>query len=225
MGIFQKLLRKRNKMANPLQEDKNAIKEIIRRLTNLETHIINMVIPIQNLSKNIDPDFLDSMNRMTCTPIKIDDAGLKQVLGSFSDLMERFSKGSWAVDPEKVYAKLHELTAHTFSLVAQNNTFRNQIQRLEDEIAKQKIFVTVSGMQCQNNTTQSFSKLQEDFLDSEIWDEETSTRLANILRKEKLKKWRNVLEYTKVRCYKLERFGRKTIEELETIFKKYDIDF
>lgn len=66
-------------------------KEVIRRLSNLETHIINLIIPIQNISKvltsSADIHFLlDALQK----PLKIDDTRLNNRLKEFQDMMVKF---------------------------------------------------------------------------------------------------------------------------------------
>lgn len=206
-------------------EEKNFIEEINRKISNIETHIINMIIPLQHISHYADPTLLKNLNDISSRPLMIDDTGLKQVLNSFKELMEKFSKGTWAVDPDKVYDKLKENYGMMISQNVELQRITRKLDELEKEVKKQKFFVNISGVSCQNNSSQVFTKEQEEFLKSDIWDVETTVRLANLLHKHKLKKWRDVYTHGKVNFYKIDNFGKKAIEELTMIFKDHDIEF
>lgn len=66
-------------------------KEVLRRLSNLETHIINLIIPIQNISKvltsSADIHFLLDLLQK---PLKIDDTRLANRLKEFQEMMVKF---------------------------------------------------------------------------------------------------------------------------------------
>ncbi len=208
-----------------LVEQKDPILEISRRIANMETHIINMIIPLQSLSQTVDPEFLKSLQKLAYHPLTIDDSGLKQVLSSFQKTMEKFSKGTCAVDPDQVYDKLKELYGFMITQNVQNDRILRKLDELEKKVDKQKVFVTVSGIACENNPSLAFTEEQEAFLSSYIRDEETTVRLANLLHKEKFKTWKAIWTYGKVNFYKIERFGKKAVVELEEIFNRYDITF
>lgn len=66
-------------------------KEVIRRLVNLETHIINLILPIQNISavlkSSADIHFLLDLLQK---PLKVDDVRLANRLKEFQDVMVKF---------------------------------------------------------------------------------------------------------------------------------------
>jgi chromosome segregation ATPase len=204
---------------------RDEIGEIHRKLSALEAHIINMIIPLQNLSQYVDPHFINVLKNLTQTPLRIDDAGLNKTLATFQELMSKFAKGTWAVDPDKVYDKLDALEKKISNFTYEIENLKITLRKLEKESAKQKVFVNISGVECNTGSQQLFSEEQEKFLSHLIWDEETTVRLANLLHKHKLKTWRDVWCYGKVNFYKLERFGKKAIMEIEEVFNRYDLIF
>jgi hypothetical protein len=210
----------------PLEKiiDSASTKDIIQRLANLETHVINMVIPLQHLSKFADHNFLNRLNTITSKPLAIDDSELQKTLKGFADLMEKFTKGTWAIDPDKVYDKLGEISGKCIQLMIQNNRLAEKIDELEKEITKQKIFLTISGVKCEQNSGNKFTEEQLKFLSSEIRNAGIKIRLKNILLSY-FHTWQNVLDCGKTKLYGMRHFGNKTIKEVEEIFEAFGIEF
>lgn len=90
---------------------------IARRLLNLEQHVINLIIPIQNLTNLISSnDFLRRLHDIQQMPIKIDDRFLKEVLDkfygkfeSYKDFVKEFSSEKTLAEIKYIGKKLNEI--------------------------------------------------------------------------------------------------------------------
>jgi hypothetical protein len=71
---------------------------VLRRLSNLETHIINTIVPLQKVANAVgDRNILNDLIHLTNSPLKIDNRDLKCLLDDFRKSMNEFRK-----DLEKV---------------------------------------------------------------------------------------------------------------------------
>ncbi len=69
------------------------ITAILRRLSNLETHIVNMIIPIQGICEALkSPNDIKFLIESFKKPIAIDDSRLRSILFDFDRAMKNFSK-------------------------------------------------------------------------------------------------------------------------------------
>ena len=77
--------------------------DIIRRLANLEKHILNLVIPINNITEALtDRGFLERLTQSLKTPIKIDDHSLKQNIFDLRNLTKSLSEDLKDLDLRKI---------------------------------------------------------------------------------------------------------------------------
>lgn len=74
-----------------MQED--PLVTITRRLSNLETHIINLILPIQNIAKCLTSSTdIEYLIKALQGPIPINDSSLRSLLKSFESEMRSFDK-------------------------------------------------------------------------------------------------------------------------------------
>jgi DNA-binding CsgD family transcriptional regulator len=84
-----------------------ANKEIIRRLHNLEQHIINLIIPIQeatNLFGNTSN--VGALLKLFQEPIKIDDRALSMTLAEFGRKIEEFRDATGKLDIAQTFMEI-----------------------------------------------------------------------------------------------------------------------
>lgn len=74
-------------------------KEIWRKLSVLEQHIINLIIPIQNISTALrSPSDIHHLLRLLQQPLSIDDSRLSRVLEEFRKALGQFETGIYKID-------------------------------------------------------------------------------------------------------------------------------
>lgn len=73
--------------------DDKTTETILRRLSNLETHIINLIHPIQNISTILtSKKSLENVERILTSTLKIDDSNLNRVLECFGAKLKTLEK-------------------------------------------------------------------------------------------------------------------------------------
>ena len=72
-------------------ENESLEKLINRKLSNLEQHVINLIIPIQNLQRVLaSSDYIKNLESFQNKPINIDDRKLRELLGEFDKKMKSY---------------------------------------------------------------------------------------------------------------------------------------
>lgn len=73
-------------------EGSDEFKELHRKISNLEHHLINLIVPIQGLSKLFSSsDLAERLVKTFSKPIQIDDRALKKYLDDFYEKMTKFA--------------------------------------------------------------------------------------------------------------------------------------
>lgn len=73
------------------EEIERKLKEVLNRLSNLETHIINLIIPIQTIVSVLScPNDLSRLITLLSQPIAINDNSLRMVVNDISKYIEEF---------------------------------------------------------------------------------------------------------------------------------------
>lgn len=76
-----------------LTEEQRVQKRIYDRISKLETHIINLIHPIQNLTKIVASDtYIQRLTSLLEQPLRIDDTQLRPYLDKFMDEIRNFVK-------------------------------------------------------------------------------------------------------------------------------------
>lgn len=94
-------------------------KTILRRLANLETHIINLIIPIQQLCSVLtDREKLSHLEKLLSQPLKIEDNGFICLVRQLEILLKDVNKNVEKLDMAQTYGeikfigkKLHQIEA------------------------------------------------------------------------------------------------------------------
>src|SRR4029077_14406829 len=98
-------------------EQESFERAISRRLLNLEQHVINLIIPIQQLTGLLKSEtFLENLYRIQNTPIKVDDTALRSVLNNFygkfkgyRDYVKEFSSEKTLAEIKYIGKRLSEI--------------------------------------------------------------------------------------------------------------------
>jgi DNA-directed RNA polymerase sigma subunit (sigma70/sigma32) len=118
------------------EEIEKKIKEIISRLANLETHIINLIIPIQNINSLLSsPNDLLHLISLLSRPIVIEDRFLRSALADmkrYIDEIKKYTEKPYNTDSEYLFIgkKLHEI--------------KEDIRKIKDQDIKKKISLEFS---------------------------------------------------------------------------------
>ncbi len=94
-------------------------KTILRRLTNLETHIINLIHPIQEISSVLtNSSALARLEKILGQPLKLEDNGLRYLLKELEVLLKQVNKNVEKLDVVQTHGeikfigkKLHQIEA------------------------------------------------------------------------------------------------------------------
>lgn len=79
-------------MNDILKEGSDEFRELHRKISNLEQHLINLVVPIQGISKLFrSSDLAERLVETFSKPIQIDDRALKKYLDEFYEKMLKFA--------------------------------------------------------------------------------------------------------------------------------------
>lgn len=67
--------------------------EILRKLCLLENHVINLIVPIQSISRVLtDPKVMEELRVISNSKIKIDDTSLGSVVSEFRHTADKIEK-------------------------------------------------------------------------------------------------------------------------------------
>lgn len=133
------------------QKSKFSSDDIYNRMGRLETHIINLIVPIQHINAVFrDRDHLALIKEALQQPIRIDDRNLAKLNSEFKDYIKEFDK------------RLEDLNKHMQRLSLLENSFPelkyigNRLHKIEQEItsiknngvnSNVKVCVTMDGNQ------------------------------------------------------------------------------
>jgi len=84
---------------------------VMSRLSSLESHIINLIIPIQNISRALtDPRYVNDIRKtadfIINNPVKLDDAELRRECRELKALLREFTENKQAVDLNQTLAEI-----------------------------------------------------------------------------------------------------------------------
>lgn len=92
---------------NQIRKKEEFEETVMRRLMNLEDHIINLITPIQYLSQIMgDRDKLSDLKYVLSTPVKIDDRAFSGLLLEFRNEMSQFRKDVNEFDLSQTMAEI-----------------------------------------------------------------------------------------------------------------------
>lgn len=81
--------------------------KVIRRLSNLEQHIINLIVPVQYLTNLLkSDDYIKDLIIIQQTPIQIDDRGLRTVLREFYEKFDNYENFVKEFSSEKTLSEI-----------------------------------------------------------------------------------------------------------------------
>lgn len=113
--------------------EEESIKSVLRRLANLETHLLNLVIPLSQLSDILtNTNRLDELCRLLKGPVKINDVKLSELLRDFHVGCSNFKKDLYKVDLSQTYGEIKYIGNRLKNIEA-------EIKELKDQKKNQKL--------------------------------------------------------------------------------------
>jgi hypothetical protein len=113
-------------------KEEESIKSVLRRLSNLETHILNLVIPLSQLSDILtNTHRLDNLCKLLQEPVKIDDKKLTGLMSDFKKIYSNFSQDLDKIDLSQTYGEIKYIGNRL-------NNIEKEIKELKKDKKKQK---------------------------------------------------------------------------------------
>jgi hypothetical protein len=99
------------------EESEDTIRNVMSRLSALEGHMINLIIPIQHICEIFkEPGAINALKDLTKTPILIDDRSFKETcrevmsyLKKFEEVAEKIFSYTFPLESKFIAKRLHEI--------------------------------------------------------------------------------------------------------------------
>ncbi len=116
-------------------------KELLRRIAKLEQHVINLIIPIQSITKVLSsPQYIQELLELLKKPLTIDDRAIASCLAEFKRMMIEFSNESKALNISQTLGEIKFIGKRLHEI-------EQSISDMKNEGVKKKIHLdlTVDG--------------------------------------------------------------------------------
>lgn len=114
------------------------LKDIVRRLQNLENHVINFILPVQEISRFVgDRNVLNDIRHLTSQHLTIDDRDLRKLLIEFRNSMKEFKDQSENLDITNTLGEIKYIGKRL-------NEIENSISEIKKDGITSKISLNIS---------------------------------------------------------------------------------
>jgi len=83
------------------------VRKVLDRVVKLETHIINLIHPIQSIAETLkSPNDIKQLLNLLAHPMKIDDRNLRILIADFRNAVEEFKKDLASLDLSQTFGEI-----------------------------------------------------------------------------------------------------------------------